>query len=635
MQVFEIVIDFTSPPRLGSNVQSRSVHSIPADRLFSWMSLGWIRLFGVDDYRSTLQKFLSGKPSWRHSDLFPYKDEILWLPAPRWTPDPGSRKSGRNAATARSAKESSKAGEQTTSSDDSSEYKGVRPAASDGASAPEILLENATSGNEEARYTELTQTGLTGAAVNVGEESAPPTEGDLLQEKTGESTDVGATGESQPSDEAVSSPGEETIDSGASASEPDQSMQTPGAIEDESGAAELQITHTEEGVVGGDEPAQEIESVAAEETHSAGASGTNENDLHSGDGMDDAPTGDIVQQRENAGLENADEAHASGNEEDDLPNSEAGAGRVVDDTVRGEEDAAQSVTPAATQTGEVLSDREGQFPEGQSADGEPVRDGAADTAGGESVHPAAGTSASADHAKPHARSEHPIQEARAREEGIAAKSSAVASKTVLVDSGPLASSELLDERTLVRSEAFLAALFEGRPVRKNDLAQTNEQGVFRDVSQYRGWLLAIDDGLVEKLRASLEFMCDDGIGSRRSAGFGAMRSARIDVVEGYERLIPSARRKPSKHVILSPCCPTTEFVELVEASAPGTNNYSLAFTGGWIYDEEGHSTEIRKPVTCAFETGSAFSSKPEGRLLEVGTEDHPSYRYGFPFVLSS
>ena len=343
MRAFELAIDFTSAPKLGGNAATRSVHSLPSDRLFSLISLGWIRLFGLNDYNSVLQKFIAGRPVFRHSDLFPFNNGSLWLPAPRWAQKP-----------AESAKRRKRDKEHTAQA--------------------------------------IETTSQTEASVEL--ETLP---------------------------------------------EPNE-----------------------------------------------------------------APT----------------------------PTSAANAPRN--------------------------------------------------------------------------------------------------------QSGALAGAETLaDENTLIRAEAFLAALFDSSQIRKNDVLHTDDRSSLRDATQYRGWLLADDDAVIEKLNACLEFMQADGFGAHRSTGSGTIKSVAIAPLDEQEKLTSTGRRKAAQHVILSACCPTAEFVEAVEATAPGSNNYSLSYTSGWIFDEQGRPTNIRKPITCAFETGSVFACKPEGRLVEVGTDEHPAYRYGFPFILSS
>lgn len=344
-------IDFASIPLAGNNSTSPVSLSLPADRFFSWVSLGWIRLFGIEDYRSTLQTFLSGHPSWRHSDLFLFKNDSAWLPAPRWTKDAAQwRKAARASA---------------------------RP------------VKNAAS---------------------------------------------------------------------------EQAMPSP----------EL----------------------------------------------------------------NADS----------------------------------------------------KIEENGEADSE------ADLSNFSTVKPTSST---------------------------------------LRESGPLAGAEQLsDSNTLVRAEAFLAAVQQGRPIRRHEVLSTTNQETLKDTCSYHGWLATSEASLIEKLRACIEFMSDEGFGANRSTGHGTIKSASISATELSEKLQSSDNRKFTRHVILSACCPTPEFIELLEATPPGSNNYSLAYNSGWVYDSEGRATNVRKPVTCAFETGSVFSCKPEGRLVEVGNEDYPSFRYGFPFVLS-
>lgn len=352
-------INFASVPITGNVSASTITPALPADRFFSWLSLGWLQLFGIEDYRSTLQSFLSGTPSWRHSDLFLHTADSVWLPAPRWTPDAA------------------------------------------------------------------------------------------LWRKTGR------------------------------ASRPGKSAAT------------------------------------------------------------------------------------------DMPDTKDVQGEQAEQNPQSERFAADTV-------------------------------------------------------------ESPKKDAPASEPN--AKQSTTYS---LRDSGSVASPEQLsDSNTLVCAEAFLAAVQQGRPIRRHELLTGVNKEPLKDTCSYHGWLATDDVALIEKLRACIEFMSDEGLGANRSTGNGAIKSASISATELSEKLQPGNERKFTRHVILSACCPTPEFIEQLEATTPGSNNYSLAYNSGWVYDADGRATDVRKPVTCAFETGSVFSCKPEGRLVEVGSEEHPSFRYGFPFVLS-
>ncbi|HEY9784775.1 MAG TPA: hypothetical protein V6D17_05170 [Candidatus Obscuribacterales bacterium] len=59
--------------------------SIPADQLFSWISLGWLRLYGIDSFeKEILRHFLAGDFPWIHSDCMPANTDGPWLPAPKW-----------------------------------------------------------------------------------------------------------------------------------------------------------------------------------------------------------------------------------------------------------------------------------------------------------------------------------------------------------------------------------------------------------------------------------------------------------------------------------------------------------------------------------------------------------------------
>lgn len=363
MQIYEVSIDFASVPRTGKASTSTVAPSLPADRFFSWLSLGWIQLFGLEDYRSTLQAFLSGRPSWRHSDLFLYTGDSVWLPAPRWTQDAALwRKAGR-------------------------------------------------------------------------------------------------------------------------ASRPNK----------------------------------------------------------------------------NAASEPCDNSDAQGEHVGPIPEGESSS---ADSAAQGIAEVAEYKVPAIDQNTKQ-------------------------------------------------------------------------STSSLRESGSVASpDQLSDANTLVCAEAFIAAVRQGRPIRRHEVLTGMNKESIKDTCSYRGWLSTDDAALIEKLRACIEFMADDGLGANRSTGNGAIKAASISATELFEKLQAGDKRKFTRHVILSACCPTPEFIEQLEATSPGSNSYSLAYNSGWVYDADGRATDVRKPVTCAFETGSVFSCEPEGRLVEVGNEEHTSFRYGFPFVLS-
>ncbi|MBZ0187125.1 MAG: hypothetical protein K8F91_12835 [Candidatus Obscuribacterales bacterium] len=87
MNLFSIDLSFGSAVRLGiaGRDDQSTTKTIPADQLFSWLSLGWIRLFGEDDYNKTFLGPLQNSPSkFVVSDGFPLVDGETLLRIPPW-----------------------------------------------------------------------------------------------------------------------------------------------------------------------------------------------------------------------------------------------------------------------------------------------------------------------------------------------------------------------------------------------------------------------------------------------------------------------------------------------------------------------------------------------------------------------
>lgn len=84
---FSVELLFRSPVRLGVaglDDQSTSL-TIPADRLFSWLALGWIRLYGADDFMNeVVSDFNAGNPTFVLSDGFPVQNGEPFVPIPTW-----------------------------------------------------------------------------------------------------------------------------------------------------------------------------------------------------------------------------------------------------------------------------------------------------------------------------------------------------------------------------------------------------------------------------------------------------------------------------------------------------------------------------------------------------------------------
>lgn len=157
-----------------------------------------------------------------------------------------------------------------------------------------------------------------------------------------------------------------------------------------------------------------------------------------------------------------------------------------------------------------------------------------------------------------------------------------------------------------------------------------------DLLKFRGLLDCTSPQLAEKIETVIEFMKDDGFGGNRSTGLGVLQTAAIVASTKNLRIkSPEPRDTTSKNsrVILSSCYPTPKMLEAIACSAPGANSYVLNVRAGWIYGANGRATDIRKPSNFVFDTGSVFSTMPEGQMIDCSVSNLPCYRYAIPFVV--
>lgn len=142
------------------------------------------------------------------------------------------------------------------------------------------------------------------------------------------------------------------------------------------------------------------------------------------------------------------------------------------------------------------------------------------------------------------------------------------------------------------------------------------------------------DGVEDKLSKVCQFMGNFGLGGGRSSGLGTIIALSLGPLP-KNCAIPEVQPKRGIYGLLSPCCPTKEMLDEVTSSANGSNCYSISARAGWLYDEFGQATNIRKPTVRAFDTGAIFSVRPRGKLVDVGTAQYPAFRYGIPFSIEA
>ncbi|GBC73000.1 hypothetical protein HRbin04_00395 [archaeon HR04] len=133
---------------------------------------------------------------------------------------------------------------------------------------------------------------------------------------------------------------------------------------------------------------------------------------------------------------------------------------------------------------------------------------------------------------------------------------------------------------------------------------------------------SINDKYMDRLRASLRLLADNGFGGERSIGLGKasieFRTVNIDEPEAPNRIIS-----------LSLYHPTREEVSRLVSNAPIDKvAYSLITRGGWTDPRVG---SIRKKRVRCFEEGSVLPLQPYaiyGSVTNVNDDKMPIYHYG-------
>ncbi|MBX9724352.1 MAG: hypothetical protein K2X81_23285 [Candidatus Obscuribacterales bacterium] len=184
---------------------------------------------------------------------------------------------------------------------------------------------------------------------------------------------------------------------------------------------------------------------------------------------------------------------------------------------------------------------------------------------------------------------------------------------------------------LLNSEHISVLSFENSRQLRATVPASNEIEGKEALLKLKGLLEIKDESLLEPLKAVLAFMKEEGLGGMRSSGAGQINSLTISPAVDFS--FQSKLDKVSKFLILSPASPTQEMIRAIQSSPAASNRYSISKAGGWIYDENGHHTGLKKNVTRFFETGSVFSVLPQGRLLDLSRDGNLCYRYGIPFVV--
>jgi len=134
----------------------------------------------------------------------------------------------------------------------------------------------------------------------------------------------------------------------------------------------------------------------------------------------------------------------------------------------------------------------------------------------------------------------------------------------------------------------------------------------------------------EKIKQVCKFLEDEGLGANRSSGYGQIKKIRIDKYENLNSL-----ENPNRWIALSDYIPrdTGAISEIDKIKNSTESAYKLISKSGWIYSSSASASDKRKQKIYMMASGSSFSFKPFGKLVNVGDNEYPSYRYGFAYSL--
>lgn len=138
------------------------------------------------------------------------------------------------------------------------------------------------------------------------------------------------------------------------------------------------------------------------------------------------------------------------------------------------------------------------------------------------------------------------------------------------------------------------------------------------------------EGLEPKINKVLEFMKDEGFGANRTSGLGRIEEVKL---EEYKPNFPSIDN-PKRYITLCDFYPASDD-EIKLLSNDTDFAYKLVSKAGWIYDENGNPTDMRKQKIFLFSCGSSMKEKIKGKIVNVGYENNPSYRYAISYLIEA
>ena len=136
------------------------------------------------------------------------------------------------------------------------------------------------------------------------------------------------------------------------------------------------------------------------------------------------------------------------------------------------------------------------------------------------------------------------------------------------------------------------------------------------------WVVSDDDTYLTQLEAGLDFLQHEGLGGKRSAGYGQF------TWQASDEVLPVAEA-PNYHLTLSLYTPHPDEYGLLRDAW-----YRRMLRQGWIFSPEGRS--MRRRGIWMLREGTVLPADPLGAMEDVQPEvgfAHPIWRYGYALTL--
>ena len=141
------------------------------------------------------------------------------------------------------------------------------------------------------------------------------------------------------------------------------------------------------------------------------------------------------------------------------------------------------------------------------------------------------------------------------------------------------------------------------------------------------FIVYTNKSLKEKLDIILDSLSSDGIGGKRTLGYGKFQ---VSLCEN-DKLKEYLKKDANLYMNLSVLSPSKEELLKIDREV---STYTLLDREGYIDSIKYSQTNLKKKPVVMFNSGSCFEKKISGQIIDVSNgEGHKVYRYGKPLYL--